>query len=216
MVDYGSIGEKQVVARPQDLAEVIRITNNMTSSDYNGIPSNKVSFMKDIFIPIYNSKTEPDSKGDKEEKIIAVTSKELCDYYKKVKNRGITTDNLKKQFLNELLANDIIGEIKSEIDGRQNIYCPLVGVEAEEQEEWKEENCKQQKQKITKLSNEELFDNLVVNGNCSASASNIQDDTASEHDLYWSDGLWGCKRCNLRSHKFGMQNTACKGNKRAK
>jgi hypothetical protein len=32
MVDYGSIGEKQVVARPQDLAEVIRITNNMTSS----------------------------------------------------------------------------------------------------------------------------------------------------------------------------------------
>jgi hypothetical protein len=155
-VDYGSIGEKQVIARPQDLAEVVRITSNMTSSDYSGIPSNKVSFMKEIFILPYSLKTEPDSKGDKEEKIIAVTTKELCDYYKKVRNRGITTDNLKKQFLNELLANDIIGEIKSEIDGRQNIYYPLVELEQEE-----EDDSRQQKQKITKLSNEEIFDNFL-------------------------------------------------------
>ena len=153
MVDYGSIGEKQVIARPEDLAEVVHITNNITSSDYSGIPSNKVSFMKEIFLPIYTSKTEPDTKGDKEEKNIAVTTKELCDYYKKKRGRGITTDNLKKQFLNELLANDIIGEIKSEIDGRQNIYYPLVDIELEEEEQDSDEGDNQQKQKMTKLSN---------------------------------------------------------------
>jgi hypothetical protein len=156
MVDYGNIGEKQVIARPEDLAEVIRITNNMTNSDYSGVSSNKVSFVKEIFIPTYTSKTEADSKGDKEEKIKAVTTKELCDYYKKQRKRGITTDNLKKQFLNELLANDIIGEIKSEIDGRQHIYYPLVDLEYEE-----EEDSKQQKQKITKLSNMLSFDNFL-------------------------------------------------------
>jgi hypothetical protein len=140
----------------------------MTSSDYNGIPSNKVSFMKEIFIPPYTAKSGPDSKGDKEEKIIAVTTKELCDYYKKQRGRGITTDNLKKQFLNELLANDIIGEIKSEIDARQNMYYPLVEVEEEHQEEDRQysnnsskEDNKQQKQKITKLSNEAIFDNFL-------------------------------------------------------
>ena len=39
-----------------------------------------------------------------------------------------------------------------------------------------------------------------------------------EHELYWieSMGLWGCKHCSLKADKFGMENTPCKGNKRAK
>jgi hypothetical protein len=39
-----------------------------------------------------------------------------------------------------------------------------------------------------------------------------------EHDLYWiqSLALWGCKYCDLRLDKFGMQNTPCKRNKKAK
>lgn len=67
-----------------------------------------MKFLKEILRPVYESKSSPDSKDDKKEKLIAVTSKELCDFYKKQKGRGITTDNLKKQFLNELLVNDVI------------------------------------------------------------------------------------------------------------
>jgi hypothetical protein len=85
--------------------------------------------------------------------IIAVTSKELCDFYKKQK--GITTDNLKKQYLNELLVNDVIGEAKSEIDGRQHIYYPLVDLHDENVSEGLPASS--DSGKITKLSNESAF-----------------------------------------------------------
>jgi hypothetical protein len=62
----------------------------------------------------------------------------------------------------------------------------------------------------------------VSQGN--GSSENVEDnDTnknniAREHDLYWiqSLGLWGCKYCDLRLDKFGMQNTPCNRNKKAK
>jgi hypothetical protein len=144
--------EKMIIARPEDLVEVLRITTNMTNSNYSNLPGHKVKFLKEIFRPVYESKSSPDSKDDKNERIVAVTSKELCDFYKKQKGRGITTDNLKKQYLNELLVNDVIGEAKSEIDGRQHIYYPLVDLRDEDEG---------LSAKITKLSNESVFDNLL-------------------------------------------------------
>ena len=94
----------------------------------------------------------PDSKDEKVEKIIAVTTKELCDYYRAKTGIGISTDNLKKQYLNELLSNDIIGELLSEIDKRQHIYYPLV------------ENGNPEapnEVKMSKLSNSHQFDNFL-------------------------------------------------------
>jgi hypothetical protein len=154
MVDFGI--EKQVIARSEDLVETLRITNDITSSSYSGVPSHKVKFLKEIFIPLIGSKTEPDSKNDKEEKIIAVTTKELCDFYKKTTGKGIATDNLKKNYLDELLVNDVIGKAESEIDKRQYIYYALI--EADEDEESSKEN---QAAKITKLSNGDIFDNFL-------------------------------------------------------
>ena len=130
MVDFGI--EKMVIARPEDLVEVLHITKELVNSNYTGVPLHKVKFLREIFIPVFNSKTEPDSNGDKQEKIIAVTTKELCDFYKKKRGSGITTDNLKKQYLNELLANDIIGEAVSELDKRQHVYYLLIDLEEEE------------------------------------------------------------------------------------
>ena len=145
-----------VIARPEDLVEVLRITKDITSSNYSGIPPHKVGFLKEIFIPSCKSKTEPDRNDDgKQEKIIGVTTKELCDLYKNTRGNGITTDNLKKQYLNELLANNIIGEVESEIDKRQHIYYPLVDLE-EDQDYYL---CRQEK--ITKLSNGDIFYNFL-------------------------------------------------------
>jgi hypothetical protein len=152
--------EKMVIARPEDLVEVLRITKNMTDSNYSNLPTHKVKFLKEIFRPVYESKSSPDSKDDKTEKIIAVTSKELCDFYKKQKGRGITTDNLKKQYLNELLVNDVIGEARSEIDGRQYNYYPLIDLR-DENEASECLAASSESAKITKLSNTDSFDNLL-------------------------------------------------------
>jgi hypothetical protein len=152
--------EKMVIARPEDLVEVLRITKNMTNSNYSNLPNHKVKFLQEIFKPLYDSKSNPDTKDDKKELIIAVTSKELCDFYKKQKGRGITTDNLKKQYLNELLVNDVIGEAKSEIDGRQHIYYPLVELH-DENEASEGLSASSDPAKITKLSNTNSFDNLL-------------------------------------------------------
>jgi hypothetical protein len=152
--------EKMVIARPEDLVEVLRITKNMTNSNYSNLPNHKVKFLVEIFGPVYESKSFPDSKEDKKEKTIAVTSKELCDFYKKQKGRGITTDNLKKQYLNELLVNDVIGEVQSEIDRRQYIYYPLVDLR-DENETTEGLAASSESVKITKLSNTGSFDNLL-------------------------------------------------------
>ena len=101
-------GDKElVIANLEDLAEVLHITQNIS-----GIPSYKIKFYKDIFIPLFQSKSKPDEKNGKEEKIIAVTTKELADYYKDKTGKAISTDNLRKTILVELLNNDYIGEIK--------------------------------------------------------------------------------------------------------
>jgi hypothetical protein len=152
--------ERMIVARPEDLVEVLRITKNITNSNYSNLPSHKVKFLNEIFRPLYESKSSPDSKDDKREKIIAVTSKDLCDFFKRQKGRGITTDNLKKQYLNELLVNDVIGETRSEIDGRQHIYFPLIDLH-DESETYEGLSATSVSGKITKLSNTDSFDNLL-------------------------------------------------------
>jgi hypothetical protein len=59
-VDFGI--EKQIVARPEDLAEVLRISKHMTGSNYAGLPQHKIKFLKEIFYPLYYAKTGPDGQ----------------------------------------------------------------------------------------------------------------------------------------------------------
>ena len=92
----------------------------------------KSNFIKRYFFHFLRSKNKQDEKDGKEEKIIAVTTKELADYYKRKNGKAISTDNLRKTILVELLNNDYIGEIKSELDSRQFIYYPLMEFEDSE------------------------------------------------------------------------------------
>ncbi len=115
--------ETSVIAFVEDLKEVLSITQN-----FDGILKYKKEFFDNIFYPCYKSKTEPDCNSDglKREEITAVTTKQLCDFYKKAKGKSISTDNLKKVFLNELLNNELIDCESSTIHQRQYIYYPLV------------------------------------------------------------------------------------------
>lgn len=115
--------ETSVIADLEDLREVLSITQN-----FDGIPKYKKDFFDDIFYPCYKAKLEPDSNVDvtKKEEIITVTTKQLCEFYKKVTGKGINSDSLKKTFLNELLNNELIDCENSVINPRQYIYRPLV------------------------------------------------------------------------------------------
>jgi hypothetical protein len=77
---------------------------------------------------LFAQKTEVGKSADhkKEEEILAVTTRQLCDYYKEIKGKPIQTDNLKHVYLNELINEGIIDYTESKINAKQYIYYPLV------------------------------------------------------------------------------------------
>lgn len=115
--------ETSVIADLHDLKEVLFITQN-----FDGIPKFKLDFFINIFCPLFKSKSEPDSNCDstKTEDRIAITSKDLCEFYKEKIGKSISTDNMKKTYLNELINNGIIDYEFSNIHTKKYIYFPLV------------------------------------------------------------------------------------------
>jgi hypothetical protein len=115
--------ETSVIADLSDLKEVLTITQN-----FDGIPKFKLDFFDNIFYPCFKTKTKPDTNADgsKTEDREAVTSKQLCDYYKEKTGKPISTDNIKTTYLNELVNNGLIDYEISNIHGKQYIYYPLI------------------------------------------------------------------------------------------
>ena len=120
--------ELLVIASIEDLAEVLYLTQ-----DLNGIPPYKMQFFKDVFIPLFNSKDGPDEKDDKREERIAVSSRELSEYYKSNQGKTMTESNIRKTYLTEFLQNGLVDETNSVIDARCKIYYPLVELPSEEE-----------------------------------------------------------------------------------
>jgi hypothetical protein len=118
--------ETLVIAAIEDLDETLCITNNVT-----GIPTFKMRFFKEVFYPLEKTKDVPDRSGVKEERFIGVTTRQLCDYYREIYHKTITSDNLKKTYLLELLNGGIIDEEPSVIDQRQHIYRSIMDMEDE-------------------------------------------------------------------------------------
>ena len=113
-----------VIADFDDLKEVLSITQN-----FEGIPKYKIEFFNNIFYPCFKSKNGiPDSNKDglKTEDREAVTTRQLCDFYKEIKKKSISTDNLKQTYLNELNNNGLIDQERSKIHTQQYIYYPIV------------------------------------------------------------------------------------------
>ncbi|MGA8915128.1 MAG: hypothetical protein WB474_03970, partial [Nitrososphaeraceae archaeon] len=116
---YGT--EKLVVASLEDLGEVLRITQNIS-----GMPTHKIQFYADIFMPLYNSEDGPKVKDDKAEMRTGVTTTQLREYYKSQTGKTLSSNNIKQTYLNELLNNGYIDEEDSLIDKRGKIYFPLI------------------------------------------------------------------------------------------
>ena len=134
--------EKLVAATLADLAEVLHITQNVS-----GMPTHKIEFYRDVFIPLFKSKSSVDIKDGKEEKRIAVTTSQLCEQHKSTYGKAITSNNMKETYLNELINNGYIDEENSDLDHRSKIYFPLVDVSSE--------------QKISNYNNQDGMDNFL-------------------------------------------------------
>jgi hypothetical protein len=136
--------ETQIIAALEDLSQVLYITQNIS-----GMPSYKLKYFKDYFVPLVESKKKPDEKAELKENIIGVTSKELCEYYKGQTGKSITADAMKKTYLNELLNNGYIDEEDSIIDKRQKIYHHIVDIPTSDPE------------KTSNYTNSTQFDNSM-------------------------------------------------------
>jgi len=118
--------ERLVAATLEDLREVMYITQNLSR-----IPTHKIQFYNEVFLPLYRAKARVDERDDKREKRIALTTAELCEFYKKIMGRSITGNNLKQTYLNELINNGYIDQEDSELDKRAKIYFPLTSFNEE-------------------------------------------------------------------------------------
>jgi hypothetical protein len=94
------------------------------TQNVDGIPRYKMSFFFDIFYPCYDLKKEPDisKDGTRQENIIAVTTRDLCEFYKEKTGRLINSDILRKTYLNELYFNCIIEQEQSIVNNKQYVY----------------------------------------------------------------------------------------------
>jgi hypothetical protein len=150
-LEYGN--ERLAIAdMDEDFHEVLHITQNLS-----GVPPFKLRVFKEVLLSLYKSKQEPDKiedgKFSRHEKVIAVTTRQLCDYYKGTIGRTITTDAMKKIYLDEFINNGLIDAIRSELDNRQNIYFPLVDTSVADNDD--------NESKITKLSITTRLDNIL-------------------------------------------------------
>jgi hypothetical protein len=117
---------------------VLHITQNVS-----GMPTHKMQFFKEIFVPLFNSKKTLDVSDDRNkfEKRRAVTTRQLADYYKQETGKVLTTDAVRKIYLEELENNGYIDKEDSELDKRLKIYWPIVDFEIPTLEEEKIKKC---------------------------------------------------------------------------
>ncbi len=169
------IGEESLVIADleNDLVEALKITYNLS-----GIPPFKLKLFTEILLPLFKTKQTPDKNkdGDKEERVIALTTSEICKEYKLQTGKTISTNNLKKTYIDEFIDNGIMEQETSVINAKQNIYYPIVDVSASSQvttgygegdDEFKE---KEEKYKsistLTSVDNDLRNISLILSKNC--------------------------------------------------
>ena len=133
------------------------------------MPSSKSKFFKEFFVPLYESKQSPDTDDNgNQEDTIAITTRELCQYYNSKTGKTISTNNLKQTYLNEFISNGWIDEQDSKLDKKQHLYYPLVDFVTRDGDGDKEEQPSSQpltelseKIKIKKLSSQDTMVNIL-------------------------------------------------------
>jgi hypothetical protein len=101
------IGEEtDIVATLEDLHLALALTQNL-----NGIPAYKMQFFYDIFYPRYviAEVNGPNLSGEKQERRIGITTKQLSEYYKEQTGQEIQTDKVRERTFHRMEhRNDLL------------------------------------------------------------------------------------------------------------
>jgi hypothetical protein len=98
----------------------------MSLMDYNnGVRPYILEWYNEVFLPTYSAKTGPNTKNEKTEDRIAVTTKELIDKTSEIKNVSLSVKQLLENYVYPLLNCNYISSVDSQIDHRAKIYYPV-------------------------------------------------------------------------------------------
>lgn len=94
----------------------------------NGVRPYILEWYNEVFLPTFQKKIEPDSKGDRQETHIAVTTEQLVEATYDKQQKKYSTKQILENFINPLVNQAYIEKADSEIDKRSNIYYPVLAV----------------------------------------------------------------------------------------
>jgi hypothetical protein len=119
----------------------------MSLMDYNnGVRPYILEWYNEVFLRTYSAKTGPNTKNEKTEDRIAVTTKEPIDKTSEIKNVSLSVKQLLENYVYPLLNCNYISSVDSQIDHRAKIYYPVT------QDNKKENNNLFQMMKTNNLS----------------------------------------------------------------
>jgi hypothetical protein len=126
------IAQVMPLATYEDLGEAMYLMQYA-----NGVRPYILEWHYDVFLETYKAKTEPDSKTiardtggggtikEKQEDIIAVTSRELVNATKAIQNKSFTIKKILQSFIEPLMNEGYIDKQESNINHRNNIFYPV-------------------------------------------------------------------------------------------
>lgn len=94
----------------------------------NGVRPYILEWFNEVFLPAFQKKTEPDSRGDRQETRIALTTEQLTEATYEKQKKKLSTKQIQENFINPLVNQGYIEKADSEIDKRSNIYYPVINV----------------------------------------------------------------------------------------
>jgi hypothetical protein len=99
----------------------------MSLMDYNnGVRPYILDWYNDVFLPTYNDKSGPDTKNDKTEDRMAITTKELMEKTLEIKGISLNNQKLLETYIYPLLNCNYISSEDSQIDRRAKIFYPVI------------------------------------------------------------------------------------------
>lgn len=110
-----------------DFVQALSLINNF----HGGIRPYVLEWYSKVFLEMFNSKLEPNTKVDKEgyeitEHRIALTTQELIEKTKEMMNKILTSKSMLQEYVYPLLNTGYIDSIQSELDKRAKIYFPVL------------------------------------------------------------------------------------------
>lgn len=127
----GSLGLNTIpMSTFEDLAEVLYVMEYA-----NGVRPYVLEWFNNVFLALYQSKTEPDQKTKGtdevvEEERIAVTTTQLVDKSLEVNRKQLSSKQILENYLDPLYNQNYIEKAESKLNRKANIYWPVLNVKS--------------------------------------------------------------------------------------